>query len=109
LDKIQESYKQFELGHDAKLLLLRDEIVQLANLKNKLGRLEQDMANSVRRMEVLKSLYFPVLQRRWNRVHQAVAMSNKWIFNPGTTEFTEWLHSKEQRDRFFVITGRVSL
>ena len=80
---------------------------QLADLKSKLASLEHDI--SVRRVqtEILRSLYVPVLQKRFNEIQEADYKSEDWLFNNPWISFTEWLRSSETVDKLFCITGRL--
>jgi hypothetical protein len=113
------------INYDAKIEVIRDEIValaklshsdetstqtaQLASLKTKLEILEKERAACIKQTQIIRSLYFPVLRRRWNQIPDADQASNEWVFNTSLTPFKSWLTSRKDSDGLFCITGKVSI
>ncbi|KAI1572486.1 hypothetical protein PtrEW13061_011274 [Pyrenophora tritici-repentis] len=124
LDNIKRLQEALKMNYDAKLDVIRDEILslvqqssanspaiqmaELASLKTKFDILQKEHLECVKQADVIRSLYLPVLRRRWNQIPQADQLSNDWVFNTEKTSFKPWLESQENADALFCITGKAS-
>ena len=113
------------MRYDAKLDVIRNEILslvqqtptnspttqiaELASLKTKFDILQKEHLECIKQAEVIRSLYLPVLRRRWNQIPKADRLSNDWVFNTQKTSLKEWLESRGEHDALFCITGKASL
>jgi hypothetical protein len=70
----------------------------------KLGVLQAEHAVCIRQAQVVKSLYVPVLNKRWREIPEADLASNSWLFSPQCGIYLNWL---KQGDGVFLITGKV--
>jgi hypothetical protein len=120
MKKLQES---LEMKYDAKMELIRGEILsivtqdrassassqiaELASLKTKLDIMQKEHLNCIKQADIIRSLYLPVLRRRWNLIPQADRTSNAWVFDTSATSFRLWLESGPHADGLYCITGRV--
>lgn len=82
-------------------------IQQLTNAVVKLEVLQKEHASSLREIEVIRSLHFKEVFRRFEKIPVADTMSNEWIFDPQKTTFTTWLESQDENDGLYYIFGRV--
>ncbi|KAF7577897.1 hypothetical protein PtrM4_021370 [Pyrenophora tritici-repentis] len=114
LDNIKRLQEALKMNYDAKLDVIRDEILslvqqssanspaiqmaELASLKTKFDILQKEHLECVKQADVIRSLYLPVLRRRWNQIPQADQLSNDWVFNTEKTSFKPWLESQENAD-----------
>lgn len=94
----------------------RDDKIQVASqaatlesLNTKLGCFLDEYARSSFYNEVIKSLYFKEIHRRFAQVAIADKHSNDWIYDPRLTNFVAWLQSRSQKDNMFYIQGKVCL
>jgi hypothetical protein len=124
LDGLKKDQDALAINYDAKLDQIRDEILalvgqksvsegatqmaQLASLKTKLDALGKEHMACINQAAIIKSLYFPVLRRRWSQIPKADKATNMWIFDPSLTSFTAWLGSTDEDDGLYCITGRVN-
>jgi hypothetical protein len=92
---------------DAQEITLR--IAQLSSLKTKFEVLPKEHQACIQQNKVIRSLYFPVIRRRWSQIPHADEASNAWVFDDTLTPFNDWLGSKKDSDGLFCITGRVGL
>jgi hypothetical protein len=83
------------------------QIAELASLKTKLDIMQKEHLNCIKQTDMIRSLYLPVLRRRWNQIPQADQTSNAWVFDTSVTSFKPWLEGNVQADGLFCITGRV--
>ncbi|CAE7208490.1 hypothetical protein PTNB73_07634 [Pyrenophora teres f. teres] len=122
LDDIKRLQESLDMKYDAKLDIIRDEILsvvhqkptnspvtqiaELASLKTKFDILQKEQLECTQQANVVRSLYFPVLRRRWNQIPNADRSSNDWVFDTEKTPFKEWLESKDTTYTLFCITGK---
>ncbi|KAI4666946.1 uncharacterized protein J4E88_010367 [Alternaria novae-zelandiae] len=122
LDGLKKTQDTLAINYDAKLDQMRTDILslvrqdrvkeegmhmaQLASLKTKLDALGKEHMACINQNAVIRSLYFPVLHRRWGQIPNADKTSNTWIFDASLTSFTAWLASADEDDGLFCITGR---
>lgn len=122
LSEIQAFHRKLEIEDSLKFDAIREDIVRLATdtrrddemqaaqltgLKTKLDMLQREQSTYDRQMKVLKSLYFPDLQRRGRQIREAHEQSNEWIYDPQRTSFMPWLESQSDGDHLFYVIGRV--
>ncbi|KAI0159875.1 hypothetical protein GGR52DRAFT_576619 [Hypoxylon sp. FL1284] len=56
-----------------------------------------------RQVNIIKSLYFAELHRRWSRIEDADLLTNSWLFDESQTSFLDWLRCGEG---MFYINGK---
>lgn len=61
---------------------------QLANLKTNLEFLATEYHTARMQTEMLRSLYFTELRRRFDQIALADQRSNEWVFDPKQTQFS---------------------
>jgi hypothetical protein len=88
---------------------LATRIQQLTNAVAKLEVIQKEQAPSLREIEVIRSLYFKEVFRRFEKIPVADTMSNEWIFDSQRTTFTSWLESSKANDGLYYIFGRVCI
>jgi hypothetical protein len=124
LAAVKKSHEDLEMGYNANIDLLRNEVIAIAeqsrpkeaasqappsdSLKEKLESLETEHFLCLRQSQVVRTLYVPVLRKRWNEIPKADYASEDWLFDLQSTSFTQWLESQNTADGWFCITGRVS-
>jgi hypothetical protein len=81
-----------------------NQIAELASLKTKLDIMQKEHLNCIKQADIIRSLYLPVLRRRWNQIPPADRTSNAWVFDTSVTSFKSWLESTAPSDG---LTGRV--
>lgn len=86
---------------------LATQVQQLTNALIKLKMLQREQDASLRQNQVIRSLYFTEVFRRFEKIHSADASSNEWVFDPLRTNFQTWLESQDQDDGLFYIFGKV--
>jgi hypothetical protein len=125
MDGIKKSQDALAINYDANLDEIRKEILslvgqnrtdesatqmaQLASLKTKLDALGKEHLACLKQNAVIRSLYFPVLRRRWSQIPHADRASNLWIFDASKIAFKTWLEDANNDDGLFCITGRVRI
>lgn len=82
----------------------RTELRQLRDLQDQLNILKEEIYNVQRQYDIIQSLYFPELRRRWSKIPYAERGTNDWLFDHSKTTFVDWLESK---DGIYWISGRV--
>ena len=82
----------------------RAEVSQLRDLQDQLHILKEERYNCQRQYDIIQSLYFPELRRRWSMIPYAERGTNDWLFDRSKTTFVDWLESK---DGIYWISGRV--
>jgi len=123
LQVLKKTQDDWAINYDAKLDQIRDEILtlsrqdrtsesatqmaQLASLKTKLDAFQKEHNACIKQTEMIRSLYFRVLRRRWNQIPEADEASNTWVFDKLLTPFSVWLGSTDEDDGLFCITGRI--
>lgn len=123
LEEIKRSQQSLEIKFDAKMDLIREDVIrkataarspdtisqaaQLTILKTKLDLLEKRHVQCTAQIKLLKSLYIPELRKRWVQIPRAHVRSNNWIFDRELTSFHTWLESEANGDGLFCITGKV--
>ncbi|XXG99970.1 hypothetical protein Hte_006311 [Hypoxylon texense] len=76
---------------------------QRTSLMTKLENFEKEQSKRQRQVEVIKSLHFAVLHRRWFLIEDADPFTNSWLFDESQTSFLDWL---EKGDGIFWIGGK---
>lgn len=99
-DRIQDMIEHLEEQEH------RMEVRQLDDLKEQLHLLEGERYICQRQYDVIQSLYFPELRRRWSRIPCAERGTNNWLFDRSKTTFVDWL---ESQNKIYWISGRVCL
>ncbi|KAF2877567.1 hypothetical protein BDV95DRAFT_644940 [Massariosphaeria phaeospora] len=79
------------------------EAAHLTNLKIKLDTLFKQHGICKRQLDIIESLYFPDLRRRYSQIPEVELFTNAWLLDPTKTTFMEWL---ESRDNTYWITGK---
>ncbi|KAI0521935.1 hypothetical protein F5B22DRAFT_643516 [Xylaria bambusicola] len=82
------------------------QIAGLGDLKKSLEQFRKEQKLCAQQLEILKSLYFPELRRRWSQIPKAELRTNEWVYEPEKTSFLSWLESLEDGDGLFYITGK---
>lgn len=126
--------KQLEAWQDAEnvrhvshMTQIRDDILSLSdNTKRELERsdstqaacltalslkfdvLLKEQSSCTYQLEVLRSLHFREIRKRWYGIKAADQMSNEWIYDPQRASFISWLESDTPGDGIFYITGKVN-
>lgn len=80
---------------------------ELQSLKIKLEMLENELTLCDKQAEVIKSLYFEEIKRRWSQIRKAEEKTNSWLFDSSKTSFASWAESKEVSSIYY-ISGLVS-
>jgi hypothetical protein len=80
---------------------------QLADLQKGLNQLLKEHSVVKRQTQIIKSLYFLDLRRRFDQITDAQQHSNEWIFDSSLTTFTDWIESDGVNDGLFYIFGKV--
>ena len=88
-------------------LQLASQVQQLTKAVIKLKTLQKQQEASLREIEVIRSLYFTDVFRRFEKIPEADARSNEWAFNPLKTTFSSWLESQDGGDGLYYIHGKV--
>ncbi|KAI2631192.1 hypothetical protein GGS21DRAFT_168574 [Xylaria nigripes] len=104
-----QPYQQTQSGQQAQPgsgMRAESQAERLISLKMQLDMLQREQSNCSLQIQVLESLYFPELRRRWYQIRNAAQRSNQWIYDPRQTSFVSWLESQRKGDCFFYITGR---
>tara|TARA_R110002003_G_scaffold911_3_gene21836 strand:+ start:1299 stop:1886 length:588 start_codon:yes stop_codon:yes gene_type:complete len=104
--KKEKKAKEKQINED-KDEMIAYQIAQLASLKTKLEVLQKEHSMSVTYVQVIESLYFPEVRRRFAQIPWADQRSNQWIFSPDLTTFVPWLESTAPQDGIFYIFGKV--
>jgi hypothetical protein len=123
LRQLENSHHEKGINYEFKLDVIREEIIrlssqiskkdemraatqtaQLTSLKTKLDIFEKERKICDKQLNVIESLYFVVLPRRWTEIRNAHPTTNAWLFDPALTSFVDWL---ESQDGIYWITGKV--
>lgn len=80
---------------------------RLTALGLKFDVLMKEQISCTYQLEVLKSLHFREIRKRWYGIKTADQMSNEWIYDSKKASFTSWLKSDAPGDGIFYITGKV--
>jgi hypothetical protein len=89
------------------LVQIADQGAQLVSLKAKVDALLKEHSESSRAVQVVRSLYFSEVRRRFDQIPTAEGQSNDWIYDKELTEFASWLEHATQDDGIFYIWGKV--
>ena len=87
---------------------LETQAAMLTSLVTKLSFLQNEHLAAVEQVQVLESLYFPEIRRRYDQIPEAEQRTNQWVYDPSKTAFTDWLESTRHDDGLFYIFGKVS-
>lgn len=87
---------------------LATQVQQLTNALIKLKVVQREQATSAREVEVVRSLHFTEVFRRFEKINKADASSNEWVFDPQQTTLSRWLESQDNADGLYYIFGKVS-
>ncbi|GKZ74569.1 hypothetical protein AnigIFM50267_000806 [Aspergillus niger] len=79
---------------------------QLVLLMQSLRACEDERRICQHQLEVLRSLRFEELYRRWSSIEETERLTNSWLFDRSQTTFVEWL---EGHDGIYWISGKLSL
>jgi hypothetical protein len=119
LDHIASEQRRLQINYDHKLTDIRNDIIRLMQSSiddaeqrtaarltemSKLGILKAEHTACVRQAQIIKSLYAPVLNKRWREIPNADLASNSWLFSPQFGIYLDWL---KHGDGIFLITGKV--
>lgn len=119
LDHIANEQRRLQIDYDNKLTDIRNDIIQMmqsrigeaeqrttARLKemSKLGVLHDEHKARHRQTQLIKSLYAPVLNKRWREIPDADLASNTWLFSQKCDMYLNWL---QHGDGVFMIAGKV--
>lgn len=112
LKSLREMHQNYNINTEFKLDQIRQDIhvmatnkeVGLAALKERLECLDAERKVSKQQTEVLESLFFPDLHRRFYRIPESDKYTSEWLFDRGKTSFGDWL---EFGRGIFWITGKV--
>lgn len=77
---------------------------QLDLLMQSLRACEDERRICQHQLEVLRSLRFEELYRRWSSIEETERLTNSWLFDRSQTTFIEWL---EGHDGIYWISGKV--
>ena len=80
---------------------------RLTALGLKFDVLLKEQTSCAYQLEVLRSLHFREIRKRWYGIKTADQMSNEWIYDSRRASFTSWLESDAPGDGIFYITGKV--
>lgn len=80
---------------------------RLTALGLKFDVLLKEQTSCTYQLEVLRSLHFREIRKRWYGIKTADQMSNEWIYDSRRASFTSWLESDAPNDGIFYITGKV--
>lgn len=80
---------------------------ELQSLEMKLRMLKNELTLCDKQAEVIKSLYFEEIKRRWSQIPKAEEKTNCWLFDRSRTSFASWAESKEVASVYY-ISGWVS-
>ncbi|EJT69004.1 hypothetical protein GGTG_13401 [Gaeumannomyces tritici R3-111a-1] len=111
LKSLREMHQNYNINTEFKLDQIRQDIhvmatnkeVELAALKERLECLDAERKVSKQQTEVLESLFFQDLHRRFYRIPESDKYTSEWLFNRGKTSFGDWL---EFGRGIFWITGK---
>lgn len=123
---MNQAYREFDIKYDIRLNEIRDEVIaaiksmsapnakvlgihgnQLGILNSKLVGLKKELDVCDTQAEVIKSLYFKEIKRRWSVIPEAEEKTNSWLFDRSKTNFASWAESKEV-SAIYCISGLVS-
>jgi hypothetical protein len=119
LDRIASEQRRLQINYDHELTDIRNDIVQLMQTRiddaeqrtaarlqeiSKLGSLKAEHTACFRQTQIIKSLYAPVLKKRWREIPDADFASNSWLFSRQFGTYLDWL---EHGDGDFLVTGKV--
>lgn len=108
LDRVREDIlKLTRHDWDKAAMRINDQVARLEGLAAKLEWLKSEYEISCRNVQVVKSLYFQEVRRRFDQILQAEQRTNEWIFEPRLTPFRTWLESKTPGSNIFYIYGKV--
>ncbi|KAI9932532.1 hypothetical protein AWENTII_005169 [Aspergillus wentii] len=107
-------HKKLNVNYCSKLDDLRNTIISLTeaddniperleSLKNDLIYLEKERKDRQREIEVIRSLHFHIIRRRWSEIKDAGQFTNDWLFDRSKTTFLDWL---ESGDGIYWISGK---
>lgn len=106
LDRVREEIlKLTRQDWDKAAMRITDQVARLEGLATKLEWLKSEHETSCRNVQVVKSLYFQEVRRRFDQILQAEQRTNEWIFDPQLTPFRPWLESKTPNSNIFYIYG----
>ena len=80
---------------------------RLTTLGLKFDVLLKEQASCTYQLDVLRSLHFREIRKRWYNIKEADRFSNEWMYDPRRTSFISWLESEAPGDGIFYITGKV--
>jgi hypothetical protein len=92
---------------DKAAMRITDQVVRLEGLATKLEWLENEHETSCITIQVVKSLYFQEVRRRFDQIPQAEQLPNEWIFDPQLIPLRRWLESKTPDSNIFYIYRKV--
>lgn len=118
-DDIAKQQRSLQIEYDQKLTDIRDDIIRL--MQSSIGNAEQRTAARLKEMSklsvlqaehtaclcqarIVRSLYRPVLRKRWREIPEANLTSNSWLFSMQSGIYPKWL---EQGNGVLLITGKV--
>jgi hypothetical protein len=81
---------------------------RLTGLRIKFEMLQREQASCSFQIEILKSLHYPEIRRRWYQIREASNHSDRWIYDSQATTFVSWLESQQSDDGLYYISGKVS-
>ncbi|XPS70797.1 hypothetical protein M3J07_002999 [Ascochyta lentis] len=82
------------------------QVQRLVDAMKQLKILQKEQAASLKQVEVIRSLYFREIFRRFEKIHDADPSSNKWAFDPVKTTLPSWLKSQDENDELHYIFGK---
>lgn len=80
----------------------------LSNLSARLDDIQLRHTAALEQIQVLESLYFVEIRRRFDQIPDAEQRTNEWIYDPTQTTFASWLESTDPNDGLFYVFGKVS-
>lgn len=86
---------------------LATQVQLLTNSIVKLQMLQRGGASSLKQIEVVRSLYFKEVFRRFEKIVEADPDSNEWVFDSLKTTLPFWLESSQENDGLYYIFGKV--
>lgn len=116
LKKIHELHTHHEINDVNNLTDLKQEIIEISSendtdtfearvtrLRIKLEILDKETAELGSQADVIESLHFTGLEKRWTDLDVAAAGSNAWLYNSPNISFSKWLESSQSQ--IFSIQG----
>jgi hypothetical protein len=114
---IESNFDQIKAGililtrreEQRRVVQIADQGARLVSLQANVNSLFEELSESPRAVDVVRSLYFPDVRLRFNEILTVEGQSNHWIYDKEFSEFGSWVEHATQDDGIFYIRCGVRL